>query len=160
MRGTFDHVEAVHDWLVHRDECTGSVGFAWLLAWAVVSPSCSLSVAVSWLVQRQLRIGPEGFYEESSLAGGCPIVASFGARDRTLRGAADRLAKALGAAGVAHDVKEYPDAGHGFLNDHEGANHPLPALFRLMGRFMRYGDHETSAGYPLGDGSCRSSTCT
>ncbi len=27
---------------------------------------------------------------------------------------------ALEALGVDHDVKEYPDAGHAFLNDHRG----------------------------------------
>jgi carboxymethylenebutenolidase len=42
-------------------------------------------------------------------------VASYGGRDRTLVGAADRLEAALSDAGVDHDVKEYPDAGHGFL---------------------------------------------
>jgi carboxymethylenebutenolidase len=39
--------------------------------------------------------------------------------DRRLRGAADRLERALATNGVDHDVKEYPDAGHSFLNDHD-----------------------------------------
>jgi len=43
------------------------------------------------------------------LRGACPIVASYGRRDRTLRGRADRLeqAKALSSALMAGD----PDAG-------------------------------------------------
>ena len=52
----------------------------------------------------------------SACAGACPIVASYGARDRGLRGRAERLEQALTRIGVAHDVKEYPDAGHSFLN--------------------------------------------
>ena len=44
----------------------------------------------------------------------------------TLRGAADRLEAALTDAGVDHDVKEYPDAGHGFLNDHDAAGDKTP----------------------------------
>ncbi|MDW8234125.1 MAG: dienelactone hydrolase family protein, partial [Roseiflexaceae bacterium] len=44
------------------------------------------------------------------------LAASYGAKDVTLRGAAGRLERALTALGVDHDVKEYPDAGHAFLN--------------------------------------------
>lgn len=32
------------------------------------------------------------------------------------RPAAQRLENALGALGLEHDVKEYPDAGHSFMN--------------------------------------------
>jgi carboxymethylenebutenolidase len=60
----------------------------------------------------QLRRGPRGAGER--LAGACPIVGSYGAPDRGLRGRADRLEQAHTGANVPHDVKEY--AGHGFLN--------------------------------------------
>src|SRR5207245_1779620 len=60
-------------------------------------------------------------YTESFLAGACPIVGSYGGKDRANRGTADRLRQALAAVGAAHDVKEYPDAGHAFLNDHDTA---------------------------------------
>ena len=76
---------------------------------------------------------------ETFLSGACPIVGSFGAKDRTLRGAADRLERALAANGVDHDVKEYPEAGHSFLNDHDGA------LFAVAGKLMGGGYHEPSA---------------
>jgi carboxymethylenebutenolidase len=62
------------------------------------------------------------------------------------RGAAARLEQALAAAGVEHDVKEYPQAGHEFLNDHEGAGDKAPVLFAVLGRFMPgSGYHEASA---------------
>ena len=50
------------------------------------------------------------------LAGSCPMVASYGGKDRRLRGTAARLEAGLTAAGVPHDVKEYPSAGHAFMN--------------------------------------------
>lgn len=58
---------------------------------------------------------------ETFLAGACPIVGSYDAKDWTLRGAAERLDRALTANGVEHDVKEYPGAGHAFLNDRRSA---------------------------------------
>ncbi len=54
---------------------------------------------------------------DEALEGACPIVASYGGRDRYLAGAADRLRDTLLRRGVPNDVKEYPDAGHSFLND-------------------------------------------
>ena len=67
---------------------------------------------------------------ETFLRGACPIVASYGARDRTLRGAGCKLAAALPANDVAHDVVTYPDAGHGFLNDHDPDEVPWQNLIR------------------------------
>lgn len=51
-----------------------------------------------------------------ALARSCPVVASYGGRDRYLRRDPERVAAALSAAGVTHDLKVYPDAGHSFLN--------------------------------------------
>jgi carboxymethylenebutenolidase len=75
---------------------------------------------------------------DSFLAGACPIVGSYGAKDRTQRGAAQRLERALTANGIEHDVKEYPDAGHSFLNDHRDL------LFRML-TVAGIGYHEPSA---------------
>jgi carboxymethylenebutenolidase len=77
-------------------------------------------------------------YAEAVLAGACPIVGSYGARDRFTRGAADRLERTLTAVGVSHDIKVYPGAGHAFLNDHRD---PLSGAMRVTG----IGYHEPSA---------------
>jgi carboxymethylenebutenolidase len=69
--------------------------------------------------------------------GACPVVASYGRRDPGLRGAAARLESTLTALGVEHDVREYEDAGHSFLNRHG----PLTAVERVVGS----GFHEPSA---------------
>jgi carboxymethylenebutenolidase len=50
------------------------------------------------------------------LAGACPVIASYGGRDRAMKGRPERLERALAAAGVVHDVKTYPNAGHSFLS--------------------------------------------
>jgi carboxymethylenebutenolidase len=54
------------------------------------------------------------------LAKVCPVVASYGARDRVFGSMADRLREALTVAGVDHDVRSYPQAGHSFMNRHGG----------------------------------------
>jgi acetyl esterase/lipase len=45
------------------------------------------------------------------------------------------LAQVLRALGVDNDVKEYPGAGHAFLNDHDSAGDPNPVIFVVMGKF-------------------------
>jgi carboxymethylenebutenolidase len=50
----------------------------------------------------------------------CPTVASYGGRDSTLKGVAERLETGLAEAGIPHDVKTYPDAGHSFMNQYTG----------------------------------------
>ena len=58
--------------------------------------------------------------------------------------AAARLERILTVAGVDHDIKVYPEASHGFLNDHPPADQTplLVVLGKLSG--TRY--HEPSAG--------------
>ncbi len=59
--------------------------------------------------------------ERSQLDGICPVVASYGAKDRLVgRAAAERLERHLSALGVPHDVKTYEGAGHSFFSKVEG----------------------------------------
>lgn len=76
---------------------------------------------------------------ESILKRACPIVASFGKRDKGLRGAAARLEGALERLHIDHDVKEYPDSGHSFLDDHKGI------LFGVLGLLAGMGYNEKDA---------------
>jgi carboxymethylenebutenolidase len=78
-----------------------------------------------------------------ALARACPIVGSYGAKDRANKDTGAGLERTLTAVGVDHDVKEYPDAGHAFLNDHDPAD--VPILFVVMGKFAGGGYHEPSA---------------
>jgi len=63
-----------------------------------------------------------------ALRGVCPVVASYGARDRVVGREAERLRKHLQQLGVEHDVKSYPDAGHSFMTD---GSHPIGRLLFL-----------------------------
>ncbi len=49
------------------------------------------------------------------------------------------------AVGVEHDVKTYPGAGHGFINDHEGAGDKEPFLFAAMGKLSGTGGYHEEA---------------
>ncbi|GAA1433449.1 dienelactone hydrolase family protein [Microlunatus lacustris] len=54
---------------------------------------------------------------EEVLRGACPVVASYGGRDKQLVGEVPRLQAALEANDVPYDLQVYPSAGHSFLND-------------------------------------------
>jgi carboxymethylenebutenolidase len=56
--------------------------------------------------------------DDRALAGICPVVASYGGRDRMFGSGGPPLAAALERLGVDHDVKTYPDAGHSFMSRH------------------------------------------
>jgi carboxymethylenebutenolidase len=59
--------------------------------------------------------------DRSHLDGVCPVVASYGGRDRVAGPKmAERLERHLEALGVPHDVKTYEQAGHSFFSQVDG----------------------------------------
>jgi carboxymethylenebutenolidase len=134
----FDQIDAVRARLAADPACTGRVGaigycmgggFALVLAG---QPGWSASSVNYGILPKDLA---------TVLDGACPIVASFGGRDKELPHAAERLADAAEAAGVTVDVREYPEARHGFINRITVAS-PLTPLLRAAG--VGY-DHDAAA---------------
>jgi carboxymethylenebutenolidase len=59
--------------------------------------------------------------DRSALDGLCPVVASYGTKDKIAGGKmAARLESHLGALGVPHDVKTYDGVGHSFFSQVDG----------------------------------------
>lgn len=59
--------------------------------------------------------------DRSHLDGVCPVIASYGAKDRVVGiKAAERLERHLAALGVPHDIKTYDQAGHSFFSRYDG----------------------------------------
>ena len=109
----YDDIEAARRWLAEREDCTGRVG---IIGFCMGGGFALLSAPRYEFGAAAVNYGEVPDDAVERLRGACPIVASYGRRDRTLGGRARRLEEALTELGVPHDVKEYPDAGHSFLN--------------------------------------------
>lgn len=110
----FGHIEAARAWLADRDDCTGRVG---LIGFCMGGGFALVAAAKYDFQAASANYGMLPRRLPEALEGACPIVASYGGLDRSLRGAAGRLDRALTTLDVPHDVKEYPGAGHSFLTE-------------------------------------------
>jgi carboxymethylenebutenolidase len=121
----FADLEVGRAWLASSPDCTGrvgAIGFCMGGGFALMTVHSMAAASVNYgFLPKDL---------DTTLESACPVVASYGAKDRPLRGAAAKLETALTKAGVVHDVKEYPQAGHGFLNEGESGPRWLQPLLR------------------------------
>jgi carboxymethylenebutenolidase len=125
----YTDIGTARQWLVDSPDCTSKVGvIGFCMGGGFVLASAGEHFDAAAVNYGQL---PKDY--ETVLARACPLVGSYGATDRSLRGTATKLADALSAAGVVHDVKEYQGTGHSFMNDAPVGPRALRPLLKVAG---------------------------
>ena len=136
----FEDLEAARLHLLALPECTGRTG---VIGFCMGGGFALLAAAKYDFDAASVNYGEVPEDAADLLAGRCPIVASYGGRDKPFKAMPGRLEAALTQCELPHDVKVYPDAGHGFMNQADGALYAIAKT--LSGTTARLGYRRDSA---------------
>ncbi|OLT25912.1 dienelactone hydrolase [Nocardiopsis sp. CNR-923] len=124
----FTDIAAGRAWLLEQPECTGRIGVVGFC----MGGGFAIATAPSFDAAAP-HYGVTPYDVHAAVRGACPTVASYGAKDRMVPGGAAKLRAALEEAGVVNDVKEYPEAGHSFMNEAPNGPRSLQLVLRAFG---------------------------
>ena len=108
----FELIQSCRQQLLDDPDCTGQVGvigFCMGGGFALLSAGAGFDAGA-------INYAPVPDDVDALAEGFCPLVVSYGGRDR-MASSVPALTAALQAHSVPHDVEVYPKAGHCFMND-------------------------------------------
>jgi carboxymethylenebutenolidase len=124
----FETLDAARSFLAGRADCTGHTG---VIGFCMGGGFALLCATRDGFSVAAINYGEVPKDAEAALAGACPVVGSFGARDLMGTSHPERLQRALTVLQIPHDVEVYPGSGHRFMSPSSGVGGAVAKLTRM-----------------------------